>query len=179
MTDRRLPTPRALARGVGLAVAAVALLAPAAAYAHDVLVGMTPANGSLVTVAPTSVVLTFDAPVQDIGDTVLVTAPSGAGVAAGPASIVDTTVTQPLAPLTEPGHYRIAYRIVSADGHPVSAVVGFDYLVRGAAAPPPGVPTSDGGVPAVAAGVALVVAVALVVGVVLVTRRRTPTSGPG
>ena len=47
--------------------------------------------------------------------------------------IIDATVTQTLAPLTRAGRYTVTYRVVSADGHPVSAALPFTYA-------PPGVP---------------------------------------
>ncbi len=100
------------------------------AYAHSVLVSVVPADQSLTQTAPTEIVLTFDENVQDVGNAVVVLAPNGQHVESGPPNIVNSTVTQRLKPITVPGHYSIEYRVVSVDGHPVSAVVGFDYLER-------------------------------------------------
>jgi methionine-rich copper-binding protein CopC len=99
-------------------LAPVALAAPASA--HDSLTGSTPADGSTVTTAPERVRLTFTDEVKQLGLTVLVKDPSGASVADGKPSIDGTAVLQPLVPLTAPGVYTVAYRVVSSDGHPIN-----------------------------------------------------------
>jgi methionine-rich copper-binding protein CopC len=119
-----------------LCVAFVATVAlGSVAQAHSQLISMTPADGSLVTTAPTTVVLTFDQNVQDVGDGVVVRDPAGNQIELGKPVILNNTVTEQLAPITVPGHYTVDFRITSADGHPVTKQLGFDYLVRGTPAP--------------------------------------------
>jgi methionine-rich copper-binding protein CopC len=108
---------------IAVVVGGPGLVAPAAA--HTALVGMTPADGSTVTTAPTQVVLTFDEAVEQVGDAVVVTAPSGARVGSGAPVVDGSLVTQQLVALTEPGRYTVAYRVVSDDGHPVTGSLGF------------------------------------------------------
>ena len=164
-------------RGFGalvLTVTAVVVAAPTAS-AHDALVSMSPQAGSLVMTQPASVVLTFDEPVQDIGAAVVVTAPSGTRVQSGPPRIVDNIVTQPLTAMTEPGHYTVAYRIVSADGHPVAKEVGFDFLATGTPSVSAATSTATDELAGAQAPWVILALVAVVViggGAVLVWRRR-------
>jgi methionine-rich copper-binding protein CopC len=173
-----------------------------AASAHTRLLSVTPADGSTVAATPTSVVLSFDEAVATIGAAVVVTAPSGARVSDGDAVVAGAVVSQRLLPLTEPGRYVVAYRVVADDGHPVAATTSFSLgTASGSVSPsapstsssspsssspsssPPSsvVPTAvgaasgDGGVPvvAVAAG-ALLLAVAAGLVLVVAVRRRTP-----
>ena len=127
---------------LSLAVLSVVVTSPTA-QAHAELVGMSPAIDSVVTQAPSSVVLTFADALQDLGAAVIVTAPSGAHLESGAPVIAGNTATQRLLPLTEPGRYTVAYRVVSQDGHPVERQVGFTFAPGGtasAAAPTPSVP---------------------------------------
>ena len=97
------------------------LALPAApAKAHDRLVRVDPAAGARTERAPAQVQLVFDQAVGRRFATVVVTGPDGADLAAGPARVVDGTVTQPLDPTGPSGAYTVAYRVVSADGHPVT-----------------------------------------------------------
>lgn len=122
---------RALALALaGAALALLALAAPAAA--HDEIQSTSPKAGATLTTAPTSVVLTFGEDVVAVGTKVAVTTASGAVVSDGEATISGGTVTQPLQPLTENGTYTVAYRVVSADGHPVSDT--FTFTLQSAAA---------------------------------------------
>lgn len=108
--------------------------------AHATLLGVAPAGGSRLTVAPTRVVLTFDDTMR-APSTIVVTGPSGR-VDRGPTEVLDNTISVDVALEAEPayvGRYRIAYRVVSADGHPVSGTSTFQYRpegVRSAAADP-------------------------------------------
>jgi len=113
------------------ALAAVGFAGPAAA--HDVLISSDPADGSTVQVAPQTVTLTFDQPVQDFEPVVTVTGPDGQSYQSGSPTVDSTVVTNAVSPLTAAGEYAIAYRVVSADGHPVTGEVKFQFT--GAPAP--------------------------------------------
>lgn len=120
----------------GAAVLALLLLAmigaAGVASAHDVLISSDPADGSTVTSAPTKVTATFDQPVQNFNPVLVVTGPNGNVYTDGPATVDGNSVWAPLGPLGATGVYRAAYRIVSADGHPVTGEISF--TVAGAAA---------------------------------------------
>jgi methionine-rich copper-binding protein CopC len=144
------------------------------AQAHDTLVSTQPAGDSTVTNGPPEIRLTFDKPVQTGFTEVEVTGPGGGYWAAGPPNVNGDTVTAPLRPLGPVGRYTIQYRIVSADGHPVSGQAAFTLTVAGSGAPAAGpvgprslsvnaaptAPASGGGIPfwvwPVAGGAAMV-----------------------
>jgi methionine-rich copper-binding protein CopC len=130
-----LRTLRRLAVVLLLAVtAAVGLAGPAAA--HDVLISSDPTDGSTLSTAPTTVTLTFDQPVQDFEPIVTVTGPDGQPHASGAPKIDSNVVTNDVDALTQSGPYLIAYRVVSADGHPVQGEIHFE--LAGAAVTTPG-----------------------------------------
>lgn len=132
-------------------VATIGLAAPASA--HNTLVGSDPAGGAALPAGPQKVTLTFDQPVQQGFNTITVTAADGTRWEDGPASVSGSTVSAPLRPLGPAGEYTIGYRILSADGHPVSGAVKFTLTTPGtgtpASVPPPGEapPASGGGMP--------------------------------
>ena len=163
-------TARALA--AGLATAMVILLGALPAAAHARLVSATPAAGATLTSAPTAVRLEFDGPPYDIGLGVVVTAPSGETVTQGRVSVDGNTVVASLSPLTAAGTYTVAWRVVSADGHPVSGQYTFTYAPNGSSGTttPPVSSSSGSG----HGWVLLVLAIVAVIGlsVLLVVPRR-------
>jgi methionine-rich copper-binding protein CopC len=118
-----------------LAVLAAAMLAVWAgvspASAHNTLTSTDPADQETVQSAPQAVVLTFDEPAIAMGTQVVVTGPSGQ-VQQGPAGLAGKTITQDLQPGAPAGTYTVAWRVTSADGHPVSGA--FSFTVKTAAA---------------------------------------------
>ncbi len=117
---------RDLARS-GLALAgAIAVLALSAwpANAHDELIGSIPEDGATVAAAPAVVELVFDQPVQREFSQVAVLDDSDGHHEVGDPEIVGGRVRQPVDDLPA-GAFRVSYRIVSADGHPVSGTVTF------------------------------------------------------
>ena len=115
-----------LAAGVGLA---------GPASAHNVLTSSDPTDGSTLQTAPTTVRLTFDQPVQNFEPVVTVIGPDGQRYEAGAPQVDSTVVTADVNPLPAAGAYTIAYRVVSADGHPVQGEIKFE-LAEAAIAPP-------------------------------------------
>lgn len=105
-----------------------------AASAHAALTSMTPAAGSTVTVPPPAVVLRFSEPVSSSFAAVTVTDGAGASVVAGRPAVNGSTVTQPLRQLGS-GTYSVTFRVVSADGHPVSDTAAFTIRPTPSASP--------------------------------------------
>ncbi|SHN43051.1 hypothetical protein SAMN05443668_1097 [Cryptosporangium aurantiacum] len=99
-------------------------LTPQPARAHSGLTSSSPAADSTVTTAPTELTLTFAEVVRGSLSTVVVTGPDGARYQSGSLRAVDRTLTQPVKPLIS-GRYTVAWRIVSADGHPLQGVYTF------------------------------------------------------
>jgi methionine-rich copper-binding protein CopC len=125
---------RALLLGVGAAVLAVTAAVPAAA--HNSLQSTSPADGQTVTRTPSSVVLTFDEPALAMGTRIVVTGPDGE-VQQGPARSVDNSVSQDLQGEAPAGSYTVAWRVTSADGHPISGSFSFTSSQAGVARPAP------------------------------------------
>ncbi|GIJ24096.1 transport integral membrane protein [Micromonospora lutea] len=113
----------ALATLFGL-LAAVVPAAPAAA--HAVLLGSDPVDGAVLASAPSEVTLTFNEPVMVRPDGVRLLDAAGAELSTDSRS-VDTTVVLTVPPDLVDGTYIVAFRVVSADSHPISG--GFSFVV--------------------------------------------------
>jgi len=106
------------------AVAAVLVVAPVPASAHDELTATSPADGSTVATRVTEVTLTFSGPVRADGTTVTVSGADGRAYGSGPVSVVDTVVHQPVTQLGS-GAYRVEWRVIAGDGDPMSGQFTF------------------------------------------------------
>ncbi|WP_052129147.1 copper resistance CopC family protein [Clavibacter michiganensis] len=135
------------------------------ASAHNYLVSSSPAAGSTIDAPPSEVTLTFNDVILDLGQAGGAGAGAGAGDAtagsapAGGSSVVQVTgpdgrhfetgcatdagraVSVPVA-LGASGEYRVTWRVVSADGHPVSDSIAFTYQAPAGAEAAAG--TADG-----------------------------------
>lgn len=109
---------------VAVAVTAVVMLTIPVAQAHATLVTTDPADGAAVANEPSKVSLTFN---QNIGTPayVVVKAPDGSKLEKGDPKVVDETVTQRVEHAGIAGEYTMSYRVVSADGHPISGTVTY------------------------------------------------------
>ena len=119
--------------------AAALLLAPAPAFAHDVLIASDPEDEATLDTVPEEVVLTFNnSPVPGgSGSAIVVTGPDGTEKQEGELTFDETDVSVDLAPLTEAGEYGIAYRVVSSDGHPIQDTLTFSVTEEAVAAAAP------------------------------------------
>jgi copper transport protein len=100
------------------------------ASAHAALLSSDPKQGSVLSTAPTQVVLHFSEQVTLAGDAMRVFDPSGRRVdsgSAGHSGNDDSTARVALAPRLAEGTYTVAWRAVSADTHPVSGAFTFSY----------------------------------------------------
>ncbi len=103
-----------------------------AASAHDVLISSSPADNATVTTAPSSLQFTFDQPVQNFDPVVSLVGPDGRQYATGTPSVSGNVLTGTV-DAGPAGRYTAAYRIVSADGHPVTGEIHFTLAGDGAA----------------------------------------------
>jgi methionine-rich copper-binding protein CopC len=124
---------------LGIVVAMTATAGPAAA--HDQLVSTQPEAGQRLAEPPTVVRLTFSADVLELGTTVIVRGSDGADLPVGATAVTGTNVEVALPPLA-PGDYSVVWRVVSADGHPISGT--FDFGVDG---PAPSTPSESASSP--------------------------------
>lgn len=105
------------------------------ASAHSSLIGSTPTEGQRFERAPALVSLTFDEEIRDDDvNQVAVTGPDGGQWAEGPVQVAGSVVVAPLRPLGPAGEYTAGYRVVSADGDPVTGEITFTLLSAGAGA---------------------------------------------
>lgn len=129
--------PRLAYRAVTVALlAGLALLAGSApAWAHSKLESSDPADGTSVATPPGSVSLTFNEDVQPGFSVMTIVGPDGRDYHSGPVTETDETIKVGALPLGPAGVYRIGYRVVSADGHPVSGATSFTLTAAGPGSP--------------------------------------------
>jgi methionine-rich copper-binding protein CopC len=167
---------------MGLVLLVMLVTSAAPAVAHASLVRVVPGDGTRVDSPPSRVSLVFDENVR-APSTVVVTGPDGHAVQHGPVEVVDNTAAVAVR-VTATGTYRVAFRVVSADGHPVTGQTSFGFRAtpapsgtdaspqaaagghRHAAEPDPGVSSRR--------VVGIVAGVALLAGLGLLTVRRLP-----
>jgi methionine-rich copper-binding protein CopC len=128
-------TGRMLLALVLAVIASVTLVGPAAA--HTDLAGSDPAAGATLTTAPTTVTLTFEAAMVDLGATVVITGPDGQQYPTGVPVVDGADVRTEVTALGPNGTYTIGYRVVSGDGHPVDGEIPFQLEVPPAPTPTP------------------------------------------
>ncbi len=133
MTERAARVAAAFLAAVFAVTGGLAWLGavPASALAH--LVRAVPGDGATVTTAPGRVRLVFDENVRTPA-AVVVTGPSGTRVEQGPVQVLDNTASVRVHVMAA-GRYTVAFRVVSADGHPVSAQTSFRFEPGGSAQP--------------------------------------------
>lgn len=170
----------------GIAVAAVAVLASVVpASAHDELLSSSPSAGERLPSPPDEISLRFSADVMDVGAQVIVADGDGTDWVAADPVVASGTVSVLLQGGMPVAGYEVRWRVVSADGHPISGVIPFtvgdaapfERVAATTAASPASAPASTdaAGIPrvvviaAIGAGFALVVFVA----VSFLLRRRT------
>lgn len=105
-----------------------AVVLPASpAFAHAELLRSIPADGSALKAAPPSVTLVFGEDILPDGLGMVATSADGTKVALGKPTVSGTKVVAAWPPDAPGGSYKVAWRVVSADGHPISGVVSFSY----------------------------------------------------
>jgi len=151
-----------------------------AAFAHTQLVNSVPAAGASLERTPGSIQLSFTEPIDARLASVVVVGPKGESLAVGPPRQSGSGLMQPITASREPGRIRVAYRVISLDGHPVSDSFTFTVLKGDPNAPlaPQGQSTTGGaagGDTGLSSGLLVggVAVLALLVGGALVARRRS------
>src|SRR5215470_13372408 len=116
-------------------IALVIALAPAnEACAHASLVKAVPADGAVMPLPPATLTLTFNEPVSPL--VVRLIGPDGAPIAPTAVTAEDTTITISAPPALRRGTHVLSWRVISADGHPVSGSLMFSIGARSPAAQP-------------------------------------------
>jgi methionine-rich copper-binding protein CopC len=123
------------------------LLGAAPAFAHTRLQSSNPTDGASLDTAPAQVSLTFNEEMTPGFSTITVVGPDGAHYETGEVGAEGGTVSIAVQPLGPAGRYAIGYRVVSADGHPVTGEVSFTLTTPGPATTTPA-PASTTAAPA-------------------------------
>lgn len=115
---------------LGLVICSL-LVATTPAEAHAQLVKSNPKMSAVLYKAPISVMLTFDDELLDVAtsNVVQVFSDKNRRVDGGATKVQGATVSTTLKKNLAIGRYRVVYRVLSADGHPVSASYYF-YLKK-------------------------------------------------
>jgi methionine-rich copper-binding protein CopC len=185
--------------------AIAAILIPAAtaaspALAHDSLSSTNPAQNTVVTHSPETVSLTLSEPPADSKNlnlsTITVTDGAGKTVSDGQVTVYGPKLSTNL---TEgsPGTYKVLWRAVSSDGHPIEGSYTFTVLAPAGQTSTPSAPSSSAAAPSaspaastteeraegpnndsapLALGIAAVI-LAVAIGAVLVLRNRGKNTG--
>ncbi|MET9023629.1 copper resistance CopC family protein [Actinopolymorpha sp. NPDC004070] len=101
------------------------------AFAHAALVSSDPKDGAVLDRPPRRITLEFDDPISGKFDFVAVSGPDGATYQSGHPRVMGSKLTQRLARPGPAGTYQVAWRVVSADGHPVSGTLKFTTRTAG------------------------------------------------
>lgn len=118
------------------AIAVTALLVGApTASAHSVVTGSNPADGAEVATGPAQVSISFNEVPQSKFATLNVVGPDGNLWSKGDPRIEGQSVVVDVGELGPAGDYTIAYRVTSADGHPISGTLGFTLTEEGSGTP--------------------------------------------
>ncbi len=123
--------------GVIAVLCAVWVVAAGPVHAHTDLASSDPPDGATLDTAPEELSFTFTEEVLPQGNAVTLTdLASGQRLAVGPVQVDGATVSVAWPDRSPPGEFRVAYRVVSADGHPIQGQIGITVTVPvGPAAP--------------------------------------------
>lgn len=120
---------------LGLVATLALLVVPTSASAHAQLESSDPADGATLAALPETVSVTLN---EDVGSGAVLRVLDSSGVRVDDDQV--TTAGRRVLVGVRPGSsaagaYRIVYRVVSADGHPVSGEIGFRVQPSGDASP--------------------------------------------
>ncbi|MET7769229.1 copper resistance CopC family protein [Nocardia sp. NPDC005366] len=138
----------------GLALLGGGLAAAGPAAAHSAPVASVPEDGATVDTGPARVSVTFNEALQPNFPSLTVVGPDGNLWSKGQPEVDGKTVSVEVGALGPVGEYTIAFRVTSADGHPVRGSRTFTLSTAGNGTPGPRPEAAgnsdtgaDGGVP--------------------------------
>ncbi|MCX4096581.1 copper resistance CopC family protein [Nocardia sp. alder85J] len=135
----------------GLLLGGLAVTAAGPAAAHSIVVSTDPVDGAQLDTGPAQVSLTFNENLQTSFPALTVVGPDGNLWSKGQPTITGPVISVPVGALGPAGRYTIAYRVTSADGHPVSGTRSFTLTRAGTGTPGPKA-ADTGGVAAAGSG---------------------------
>ncbi|MEV6274723.1 copper resistance CopC family protein [Nocardia sp. NPDC051832] len=126
------------ALGAGLLLLGFSVAGAGPAAAHSAPVASVPADGASIDASPGKVSITFNEELQPNFPSLTVVGPPDRNLwSKGNPVVEGNTVSVDVGELGPAGEYTVAYRITSADGHPVSGTRTFTLTKAGAGAPGP------------------------------------------
>lgn len=119
---------RVLALAISIAV--LPQLSFSAANAHSQMTSANPKQKSVITVMPKKVVLQFNEDLINLepGNLLRITDPKGKAVHTGTATVFGNQLSVALRTSKVLGKYRVNYRAISADGHPITG--SYEFTLR-------------------------------------------------
>ncbi|WP_188829605.1 copper resistance CopC family protein [Nocardia camponoti] len=120
-----------------LAMLVSVLFGAGIASAHSGVISSTPEDGATIETGPARVSLTFNEELQPTFPTLTVVGPDARLWSKGKAVVDGRTVSVEVGELGPVGEYTIAFRVTSADGHPVSGTRHFTLSKAGTGTPGP------------------------------------------
>ncbi len=152
-----MPRPTRIAAAAAAAIALTLTLPPAsAAFAHASIDDSTPRDGEVLTSLPEQFSVRASEGLLDLGGqgsgfVMIVRDADGRYYGDGCTEVDGDTMATP-AVLGAPGDYTITWQLISADGHPLSGTIGFEWAPVGdvataAGSSVPGACAAPGGVP--------------------------------
>jgi copper resistance protein C len=157
-------------RRVFAAVVALIMISVSPAWAHTGLVSSDPADGAVLLVEPTQVLLQFNEDLLEKSANISIRDDAENVVGTGEVQADGGVVSMPWPANLPDGAYRIAYRVVSADGHPVTGEIGIVLNSAGDLDVAPAPAASSSGLPTWLIGV-LLIALLATVGLFIMARR--------
>lgn len=126
-----------LALATVLALGGIATVVAGPASAHSTLVSTDPSDGAKIATGPARVSFTFNENLQPSFPSLTVVGPDGNLWSKGKPVVEGPTVSVEVGELGPAGTYTMAYRVTSADGHPVSGTRTFELTTPGHGTPGP------------------------------------------
>ena len=133
MTGRAITSLRVVV--IGFVAMLATMLGVGTAAAHSAVISSTPENGAQIAAAPDRVSLTFNEALQEKFASLTVVGPDGNLWSKGDPTVQGDSISVPLDGLGPVGDYTIAFRVTSADGHPVSGTRTFTLTQEGTGTP--------------------------------------------
>ena len=120
---------------IGFVAMLATMLGAGTAAAHSAVTSSNPENAAQIATAPERASVTFNEALQEKFASLTVVGPDGNLWSKGDPTVQGNTVSVPLDGLGPGGEYTIAFRVTSADGHPVSGTRVFTLTEVGTGVP--------------------------------------------
>ncbi|MEU8895168.1 copper resistance CopC family protein [Nocardia sp. NPDC048505] len=126
------------ALGAGLLLLGLGVTGAGPAAAHSAPVASVPADKASIEASPGKVSITFNEELQPSFPSLTVVGPPDRNLwSTGKPVVEGNTISMEVGELGPAGEYTIAYRVTSADGHPVSGTMTFTLTKAGTGTPGP------------------------------------------